>query len=293
MNKYQNEFCFFILTYGRSDNIKTLDTLKKLNYKGKWYLICSDDDETLQSYKDKYAEKVIVFNKNDALKMFDIGDNFNNKKAVVFARNICWQIAEKLNIKYFMQLDDDYTVFNIKFNKFGQFKSNIQIKNFNALLDCFIDFFIQSKFHCLAFAQGGDFIGGEGSQFGKSGFSMKRKAMNTMLCATNKPFTFLGKINEDVNAYVFHGSQGKLFGTVSLVNIEQGQTQKNLGGLTDIYLESGTYVKSFYSVLYNPSCVKIIKMGSSNPRIHHKILWNNAVPKIISEKHKKVGDING
>jgi len=40
----------------------------------------------------------------------------------------------------------------------------------------------------------------------------------------------------------------------------------------------------------DPSCVQIGAMGDprgSEYRIHHKINWNKAVPKIIAEKHRK------
>lgn len=43
----------------------------------------------------------------------------------------------------------------------------------------------------------------------------------------------------------------------------QMQTQKNAGGMTETYLESGTYLKSFYSVMYAPSCVKLNTMGTN------------------------------
>ena len=68
---------------------------------------------------------------------------------------------------------------------------------------------------------------------------------------------------------------------------QQMPTQQNGGGLTDIYLDLGTYVKSFYSVIYAPSCVKIKMMGVAERRFHHSIKWNNAVPKIINQKFKK------
>ena len=54
--------------------------------------------------------------------------------------------------------------------------------------------------------------------------------------------------------------------------------------MTDVYLDYGTYVKSFFSVMYNPSSVKISHIGK-HKRIHHQINWNNAVPKIISEDY--------
>ena len=56
--------------------------------------------------------------------------------------------------------------------------------------------------------------------------------------------------------------------------------------MTDIYLDSGTYVKSFYTIMYAPSCTKIRPMGSVYRRLHHSINWNNAVPKVIPENCK-------
>lgn len=57
------------------------------------------------------------------------------------------------------------------------------------------------------------------------------------------------------------------------------------GGLTDAYLDSGTYVKSFYSVIAVPNCVKISAMGSKDLRIHHKVDWNKAVPKLLRAEY--------
>jgi len=116
---------------------------------------------------------------------------------------------------------------------------------------------------------------------------IKRKAMNTLLCKTEKKVDFIGRINEDVNTYVRFGGLGDLFFTTSVACIAQKQTQSNEGGMTDVYLDKGTYVKSFYTIMYNPSSVKISKMGRTNMRLHHKISWRHTVPKIISEKYKK------
>jgi hypothetical protein len=138
-------------------------------------------------------------------------------------------------------------------------------------------------------SQGGDFVGGPGSKVGKIGAQklFSRKAMNSFFMATERPFKFMGRINEDVNAYVTLGNLGLLFVTVPRIRLEQIQTQANQGGLTDIYLDLGTYVKSFYSVMYAPSCVKISEMGAKNRRLHHKVIWKNAVPQIVSQEHKK------
>ena len=78
-----------------------------------------------------------------------------------------------------------------------------------------------------------------------------------------------------------------MFFTISELGLEQTATQQNKGGLTDIYLDQGSYLKSFYSVLYSPSCVKVSMMGLSFRRLHHRVSWNNAAPKIIDKKYKK------
>ena len=103
----------------------------------------------------------------------------------------------------------------------------------------------------------------------------------------DKSFNFLGKINEDVTTYVNLGGKGDLFFTIPNVSVSQMPTLTTKGGLSDVYMEYGTYVKSFFSVMYNPSCVVIRILGKKNKRIHHKVLWNNAVPKILNPKYKK------
>lgn len=285
MNKYRDDFCIFILSHGRADRIYSLNTLKNSGYTGKWYIVIDNEDKTSEEYFKKYGDKVLQFDKKEISKTFDTADNFDNRKTIVYARNVCFELAKKVKVKYFMEFDDDYVSISYRFNHEGNFKNKV-VKNFDFILEKTIDFYIESGVDCLAFAQGGDFIGGQNGDLGKM-IKTKRKAMNTLLCSVERSFHFLGRINEDVNTYTKLGSIGKLFMTVNLISINQKITQSNNGGMTDVYLESGTYLKSFYSVIFNPSSVKISKMGNKNMRIHHKILWNNTVPKIIDEKYKK------
>lgn len=286
-----DNFAVFILTHGRSDKVYTYTTLRNQGYTGKIYLLVDNEDKEIENYKKKYKDQVIVFNKQDAIDYTDSGDNFKKRNSVVYARNWNFIVAKELGIKYFWQLDDDYTTFRYTANHEKQYiTSNTGMKNFDKLLSICIEFMKKSNFDCIAWAQGGDFIGGPGSglfkKFQKG--QIPRKIMNSFLCDSDKPFKFMGRINEDVNCYVELGKQGKLFGTIAQLRLEQKETQSNSGGLTEIYLDLGTYVKSFYSVMYSPSCVSIIEMGVKNRRLHHKIHWKNAIPMIIDEKFKKV-----
>jgi hypothetical protein len=118
--------------------------------------------------------------------------------------------------------------------------------------------------------------------------------MNTLFCRVDRPVEFLGRINEDVSTYVVAGSRGDVFLTVLGVQMAQGPTQQNAGGMTELYLASGTYVKSFYTVMMAPSCVTVRVIASVGHRYHHRILWQHAVPKILSETHRKPrGGVDG
>lgn len=281
-----NNFAAFILTHGRPDNVYTFDTLRKHGYTGKIFIIIDNEDNTANQYINKFGnENVIIFDKLEISKTFDEADNFENRKTIIYARNACFKIAEDLNIKYFIQLDDDYTEFY-----FRLFINKAIVKptiNLDLIFDKFIKYYKSINAKSICFSQGGDYIGGLDNGKEIYRFS-KRKAMNTFICSTDRQFKFLGRINEDVNTYTYYQSLGNLFLTIPFCSITQKQTQKTSGGMTEIYLLSGTYIKSFYSIIFQPSAVKIKIMNASHKRIHHSINWNNSVPCIISDKYKKV-----
>jgi hypothetical protein len=274
----------FILTHGRPEKIYTLKTLKKVGYSGDLLFVVDDEDSCLGKYKELYGDKVCVFSKRVVEKTFDDAGSFGGDKYIVYARNYCYELAKKLGYKYFMELDDDYTEMSFKFNIDGEYKYK-KIKDVDKILESLIVFYEKSGADIVAFAQGGDFIGGR-EGMGKD-IRIKRKAMNTQLCCPERPIEFLGKHNEDVNTYVRWGQIGKLFFTINVIAVIPVKTQSNSGGMTSSYLETGTYVKSFYTVMFCPSCVKISRMGNKDRRIHHKINWSHAVPVIVSENYKK------
>lgn len=272
-----NDFAVFILTYGRPDNVKTFESLKKCGYTGKIFIVIGSDDKSGDQYREKFGDRVIEFDKE--LVKFDRGDNFQNQKVIVYARNVCFELARKLKIKYFIELDDDYTTFSYKFGTDYKYHER-PILSLDKVFGAMLDYYKGINALTIALAQNGDFIGGRDSGVAQT-IGVKRKAMNTFICSTDREFCFVGRINEDVNTYVSLGSRGKLLMTILLVAINQINTQKNKGGMTDIYIDNGTYLKSFYSVMYSPSNVRISIMGDKHKRIHHQVSWNNAVSKIL------------
>ena len=287
MNPSKN-IAVFILSHGRPDNVITYGSLRKQGYTGKIYIIVDDEDKTINQYKKRYGDEVIVFSKSDYQSKFDIMDNFDGNKVIVYARNACYDIARQLGLDYFFEYEDDYTGFQYRYIEKETLKG-ITLRNLDQILFAMIDCLDATNVITIAFAQGGDFIGGAGSFKNNS---YKRKAMNSFLFKVNtdpsQDTIFIGRMNDDVNTYLTQGKIGKLFFQISSINLVQLQTQSNSGGNTEAYKSFGTYVKSFYSVMAAPDCCKIDLMGRTNKRLHHKINWNNAVPKIIDEKFKKL-----
>lgn len=282
---FRTDFAAFILSHGRPDKVSvTIDTLRRTGYTGRWYIVLDDGDKTAPQYAARWgAERILTFHKDDA--HTDMADNGGNQGVIIYARNACEQFALDLGLTYYIQLDDDYTRFHHRWaGPDGTFHGT-ETRRLDDVLNAFIDFLDDTGALTVAFGQGGDYIGGSDNAFVRDG--LRRKAMNSFITRVGRPINFVGRINEDVNTYTWRGSQGDLFLTVAAFGLNQAQTQQTSGGMTDIYLAAGTYLKSFYTVLFHPSAVKISTMGRNNHRIHHHVQWDHAVPKIVSSRHSK------
>jgi hypothetical protein len=285
----RSDFAALILTHGRPDRLHTYFALRNSGYTGRILIVIDNEDNTAEEYQARYGSDVVIFDKAAIAQTFDEGDNFQDRRAIIYARNASFQIAKDHGYRYFVQLDDDYTGFEYCFDENSMYGYG-KIKNLDWLFSSLVDYLAATPFSSIAISQGGDHIGGGES---KKTISTKRKAMNSFVCDTEKPFYFVGRINEDVNTYTCKQRNGLFFLTILGAKLVQKTTQANAGGMTDLYLDSGTYLKTFYSVMYAPSCVKVSEISSpqngnaGHARIHHKVTWNNAAPLILSERHKK------
>ena len=261
-----SSFVAIIMTHGRPDRVHTARALKRQGYTGRVIILIDNEDQSRVEYEKKFGSQVHVFDKKRISDTFDEGDNFEDRRAI--------------------ELDDDYQDFRYRADGKLQFCDKTNISNLDGVFDAMVNFLKVSNATTIAMAQNGDFIGGKNGSMAKK-LKLRRKAMNTFVFNTDCDFRIFGRINEDVNSYTCAGRRGVLFLTVPNIGICQKQTQSSEGGMTELYLESGTYVKSFYSVMYAPSCVKVSDMGPVFRRMHHRVNWKNAVPCILGQEHKK------
>ena len=299
-----DNFAALILTYGRPDKVLTYYTLRKQGYTGRIVFVIDDTDAKGDEYRERFGGEpgveIYCFDKKAMRGSFDIGDNnLDDFRNVIFARNAVADIVVELGLEHFLVLDDDYFQFIWRFtDKFEwamarhfehRKDSGFYTSNLDAIFKCFVEFLAGTPSHVktIAMAQGGDFIGGQAGAFGQC-VTLRRKAMNSFFCSSDRPIGWLGRINEDVTTYVVGATRGDVYFTLNQIALNQPQTQSSSGGLTEFYLATGTYVKSFYSVMYHPSGTTVKMLNSrSNPRLHHSIDSNKTNPKILRESVRK------
>ena len=226
-----------------------------------------------------------VFSKKKVAEYTDPMDNTGNMNCAVYARNACFDVAEKRGLKYFSEYDDDYTSHPYRWKEGDTLYRSSRAK-LDEVFEAYIDFLeTNENIYSVAFGQPGDFIGGIGSQLIRRRYL--RKCMNSWICKTERRFYFSGTMNDDMLTYSIYGSRGKMFFTFPYIMIDQPETQSVKGGMTDLYLGAGTYQKTMYAVICCPSFVSVDMMGDRHYRIHHHTDKEHAYPKIISGRYKK------
>ena len=131
-----NGFVAFILTHGRPDRVLTYEKLRKHGYTGKIYIVCDDEDKTLP----------------EIARTFDEGDNFGDRRAIVYARNACFELARQIGATHFIELDDDYTYFKFRFDDQLRWHG-ADVQDLDAVFDMLLDYFNSAPMLTLAIGQ--------------------------------------------------------------------------------------------------------------------------------------------
>ena len=139
-----SDFCTFILSHGRPNNIRTLHPLLNTgNYSGPWYIVIDNEDPTAETYYQLYgSNRVIMFDKEAEARRLDIADNFihMSRKTITCARNACYDIARNLGYTYFWQLDDDYCRFRYVTDQAGKYVYH-SIRHMDEALNATLDYY--------------------------------------------------------------------------------------------------------------------------------------------------------
>lgn len=274
------DFAVFILSHGRADTITTYKALRDGGYTGRTYVVIDNEDDQEDLYRQKFGDDIIQFDKRDYLEKTDLGDLDTDRRIGVFARNFIQDEAKRLGYKFHLQLDDDVHGFTYRFAQ-GKVLRALHCSHLDEVFSGMVEYMKETPITSLSFALSAYNMGGVDGSINEG---MTRKTMTTFLMRADDLQYFHMRMNDDITTSLINGMRGKLYYSYLPIEVEVDKTQVKAGGMTDIYQKNGTYRKSFYSVMCCPSCVKVSAMGITDYRIHHTISWNNAVPKLLSER---------
>lgn len=279
-----DDFAVFILTHGRAENQITLNMLLSQGYSGRWYMILDDEDDTADEYIARYGkDHVIIFNKQAVINRTDTMDNFNEHRAIVYARNESYRIAKELSLRHFMMIDDDIQAIRYRYEADQCLKGK---KPYGEKLDSIFQAVTialeETGAQIIALGIAGDHIGGLNGGFKKK---IKRTIRNALFCQVDRPVEFFATMNEDLTTAITLGSRGGLFFAYLPVDVIHLPPKKFAGGMTEVYNQTGEYTKFFYSVLAMPSCAQVVISKDSRVRI--RVNWSDCTPKIIGEEWRK------
>lgn len=281
--KYQKRFAVFILTHGRAKTISTARFLRNSGYTGDIWIVIDNEDDQEDLYREKFGDSVIQFDKRDYVPITDMGDLDEGRKVGVFARNFIQDKAKEMGYDYHMQLDDDISSVSYRYIKDNKLKTSV-CKRLDDVFEGFVDYMDATPITALSFGHPAYYPGGDLKDFLRG---MIPKTMTTFMMRADDVKYFHMRMNDDITTSALNGMRGKMYYTYLPLMISTELTQKVGGGMTEAYKATGTYRKSFYTVMAMPSCAKIYHIGIVEDRLHHEISWNNCIPKLLSEKWKK------
>lgn len=276
-------YAVFIITHGRPDNQKTLETLMRLKFTGSWYLVLDNLDETIDAYINNYGkEHIIIFDKPKYLYSTDCGLHKPFPKFAVFARNAVEDIAVELGLDYFMVFDDDITNFRARFIEDGSLKS---IPLYNCIDDAFmacINFMQSTNIHCTGFGFCNVYRSGIRGLFNET--PRIRLCAGAFIRDTKVKVNWRLNMVEDLITSLDHNRVGDVWLQLLPVQIDvlisEGVVE---GGNSDAYNKFDNFTMNFLPTIVYPDC-NFVK--------YRKNKWITALdacksmPKIISHKYR-------
>ena len=273
----------YIISKGRPQ-CKTAEVLTRMKYTGEWFIVCGNNDDTLNEYKKNWGEnRILEFDWYREVEESNLLDNFGVEtmsSGAVPVRNATQKISRDRGELRHWQMDDDFTGFYLIDKEFKKFK---RINN-GAIFEHELNK-ISSFAYDTSLANVGICMGSESYPKLSRKFSKRVFGVHNMSSEDSLFVKWRGRMNDDlINAIdVYHS--GKMEMTLMFMNFVFKKTQAEKGGNTDIYKLSGTVRKTAYAVMVEPNATSlVIDFG----RYHHYVDWKKITPKLIRASYAKV-----
>lgn len=259
----------------------TVKALKKAGYKGDWFIVADDMDDT--DYEGLYNEHVVRFSKMEYAKTVDTADNFGKMTTPVYARNACFDIAREKGYDCFALLDDDLTGFVYRYVD-GKKLASKKVRNITPIFDAYCKYVLDSGFACGGFVSAGRLIGGVNNPLIKKGGFYYNPTNAYIINTHAEQFGFIGTLWEDSIYCYLNNMTGRIAAAfMPIVITMTSPSSMEDGGNKDLYTASSAYVAECYGNMAIPSFFR----WTDGCRGHR---FSSNVPRIINERWRKWHD---
>lgn len=258
----------------------THDMLRLQGYTGKIIVVIDDEDDQRPEYESRF-EHVEVFCKEAEFQKAD-GVILGKQKGILYARNACYDIAKKLGVRFFAEVDDDFSALYVRYESEGKSKS-YKVENLDLLFNAALQLFDDKRVVATSVLSQGNYIGGIESNGLKKCI---RICTSMFFLVTDRRVDFISSMNEDICTCLHYGQTGDLFfGMNGTMYVSEPIANNSMGnGMTDFYKKLGPFARSFIPVIVRPDCIDVTMF---NDDFKAGVSWTNAVPKIMNKRWKK------
>ena len=269
----------YIISKGRP-HCTTAKTLIDLDYKGDWFIVCGNNDETLEEYQRNWGDKVLVFDWYERIKETNTMDNFDNTKyasGVPPVREAVRQISEKRGERRHWQFDDDIDVFYIKHPRTRR-KLRMNGKILEKYLLKLSSYADKANLSNCGFQY-------QLHSFPGTTFNIINRVVILHNLPTDKSkfIEWKGRSCDDIiniyDTYRFGGYQISF----CFINFGMPMTGTESGGSTEMYEKQGSYRKCLYPLVANP----LVKL-QFNKDWGVQNNFKKIIPMLIDEDYRKL-----
>ena len=276
----RNDFAVMICSHGRAETLTSYDMLRNQGYTGKIFVVIDDEDEQEEQYKKRF-DCVEVFCKEAEYIKAD-GVIPGKQKGILYARNACYDIAKRHDVKYFAEIDDDFSGLYFRYESEGKCKAK-KINPLDGLFEVVCDLFESESLYAASILSQGNYIGGIKS----AGLNKAIRICTSMFfLSTERRIDFISSMNEDVCTCMHYGKMGKVFIGLNGTMCETEPIGNNRfgNGMAEFYQKTSPYFRQFIPVIVRPDCMYVMERKET---IKGGFRWANAVPMIINERYKR------
>jgi len=277
----------FIPSYHRPQKVKTAKYFIKLGYNPKKIHVFIDDEtDDIDDYKkemQKLGCNLYIFNMDESRERFDyIHRASESRRSAGQCRNMFYGFAKKLNIDFYLVIDDDTSHYQIR--PFAVYVRMANLEDCISVFEAVKEFMQRQRVGLFALSQTGDMFERYSTK------TLRKKVMNTTFYDTR--FIYRGERglqDNDTSQFVGIMNEGYFTGSVaSGLVLNQTSSASQKGGLTELYNECKLLNKSLIIPIQFPSLCYAERQKRNGGRLHHRINYRYLNPKIIKGKRNNI-----